>query len=98
MNHRLGDLRSKEVIDMTNGKRIGFIGDIELNTATGAVAAIVIYGRLRGLGLFGRDEELVIPWQQITLFGDDTVLVRPNPQDALRHGTKKQQKMDRFCF
>ncbi len=75
MNCRMGDLRNKEVINMRDGARVGFISDVEINTHTAALTAVVVYGRLRLFGLLGRGPDFVIPWENITLIGDDTVLV-----------------------
>lgn len=75
MNCRIAELRSKEVINMRDGGRIGFIGDVELDTKTAALTALVIHGQLRLFGLLGRAPDTVIPWQSIHLIGDDTVLV-----------------------
>lgn len=76
MGCRMGDLRNKEVVNVHDGTRLGFVSDIEVDTATAALTAVVVYGRLRLLGLLGREPDLVIPWQDIQLIGDDTVLVR----------------------
>lgn len=75
MKCRMGDLRNKEVINMKDGSRVGFVSDVEIDTHTAQLTAVVIYGRLRWLGLLGREPDAVIPWKDITLIGDDTVLV-----------------------
>lgn len=75
MNCRMGDLRNKEVINMKDGSRVGFVSDVEIDTHTAQLTAVVIYGRLRWFGLLGREPDAVIPWKDITLIGDDTVLV-----------------------
>ena len=75
MTCRIGELRNKEVVNVKDGSRLGFISDIELDTDTAALTAIVVYGRLRLLGLLGREPDAVIPWQDIQLIGGDTVLV-----------------------
>ena len=83
---RMGDLRSKEVINTKDGSRLGFVCDLELDPKTGGLTAVVIYGRLRLFGLLGREPDLVIPWGDIALIGDDTLLVRYTPP-ASREGT-----------
>lgn len=72
---KLNDLRNKEVISMKDGTRIGYVSDVELDTVTAAVTAMVIYGRPRWLGLFGRSEDCVIPWSDVAVIGDETILV-----------------------
>lgn len=75
MDVRLGDLRYKEVINVSDGARYGYVGDVELDVETGQVRAIVVPGRLRLLGLLGREEEQVFPWQAVRRFGEDIILV-----------------------
>lgn len=76
MGCRMAELRSKEVISIKDGGRLGFVCDVELDTHTAAITALVIYGRARLLGLMGRDQDVVIPWKDIEMIGDDIVLVR----------------------
>lgn len=76
---RMGDLRDKEVINMRDGSRLGFVCDVEIDPKTASLTAVVVYGRLRLLGLLGREPDLVIPWGDIALIGGDTVLVNFAP-------------------
>ncbi len=92
MNCRMGDLRNKEVINMKDGTRIGFVSDVEIDTHTAALTAVVIYGRLRLFGLLGREPDSVIPWKDIALIGDDTVLVNYQPPE----GGKRESALSRF--
>ena len=69
------ELRRKEVINQRNGYRIGFVDDLEINTGSADLCALIIYGRGRFFGLFGRGDDYVIPWQNICLIGEDTILV-----------------------
>ena len=72
---RLSELKIKEVIEVNNGNRFGYVGDAELDPVTGCVQGLVIPGRLRLFGLLGREKPVVIPWQAVRQFGEDTVLV-----------------------
>ena len=40
-----------------------------------ALTAIVVYGRPRFFGLFGRENDCVIPWSAVKTIGEDAVLV-----------------------
>ncbi len=73
---RIVDLRHKEVINSHNGCRIGYVDDVEVNTESAKLTAIIIYGRPKCLGLFGRNEDIVIHWENIQLIGEDTILVK----------------------
>ena len=75
MNLRMEQLRLKEVIDIGTGDRYGFVSDMELDTQSGTVNSIVIYGRLRLWGLLGREDDTVVPWTAVRQIGEDIVLV-----------------------
>lgn len=72
---RISDLRSKFVINVRNGVKLGYVSDVELDTVTATASALVIRGRLRLLGLLGREEDIVIRWDDIEVIGEDTILV-----------------------
>ena len=76
MNCRIAELRNKQVVCVKNGKVLGYISDIELDTQSGSLISIIIYGRPRFLGLFGKTEDIVIPWNDIEVIGPETVLVK----------------------
>lgn len=73
--HSLSELREKEVINVVNGEKLGFIDDIEFENRQEKIAAFVIYGRKRLCGLLGKDRDIIITCEQIKLIGEDTVLV-----------------------
>ena len=75
MNLRMEQLRLKQVIDIGSGDRLGFVGDVELDTQNGMLNCLVIYGRLRLWGLLGREDDIIVPWPAIQRIGEDTVLV-----------------------
>ncbi|MBD5132976.1 MAG: YlmC/YmxH family sporulation protein [Clostridiales bacterium] len=72
---RIADLQYKEVIDIADGTRYGFVGDVELDPERGAVAGLVVRGRPRLFGLLGRAEDAVFPWSCVKRFGEDIILV-----------------------
>lgn len=75
INCRMADMRNKEVISMKDGTRLGSVSDIEIDIKAARISAIVIYGRLRWLGLLGREDDIVIQWDDIQIIGEETVLV-----------------------
>ncbi len=72
---RIYDFRQKEVINLADGARLGYIFDAELDPETGKISALIIPGQGKVLGLFGKDNEYVIPWDCIRKIGDDIVLI-----------------------
>lgn len=75
MKQCIEDMREKEVISISDGTRIGFVSDIEIDTVTASLTALIVYGKPKLFGLLGREEDVIIPWQNVKLIGDDTVLV-----------------------
>lgn len=73
---RIANLRCKEVINLCDGCRLGYVGDVEIDVLCGRVVAIVVPGRCRFFGLFGREDDYIIPWESIEKIGDDIILVR----------------------
>ena len=78
---RMEGLRDKEVINVKDGGRLGFVGDVEVDTRSARLTAVVVYGKLRLFGLLGRQPDAVIPWESVSLIGEDTVLVDYQPQE-----------------
>ncbi len=75
MSCRMADLRSKEVVSVKDGGRLGFVCDLEMDVDTAAITALVVYGRSRLFGLLGREPDTVIPWKEVEMIGGDIVLV-----------------------
>lgn len=96
MECRVTELRYKELIDIRDGARYGCVGDVELDTDTGQVKALVVYGRLRLFGLLGREEDAVIPWSAVKRFGEDIILVETDP--AVRRQTLRGKTERKFLF
>ena len=90
MENRLAQLRYKEVVSVSDGSRFGFVGDIEVDLDTGRVTALVVPGRLRLLGLLGREEDRYVPWDAVRRFGQDIILVEEEPRPRL--GERRRRK------
>lgn len=87
MNCRLSDLRHKEVISAVDGVRIGYVDDIIVDTKTACIVAFVIFGRFFLFGIFGKGEDYIIPWENIQLIGEDTIIIScqtPKPEKKPR--------------
>ena len=75
MRCRIVELRCKEVINVCDGARLGFVYDAAVNTVTGQVLALIVPGPCRYFGFFGREDDYVIPWECIRRIGDDIILI-----------------------
>ncbi len=72
---KTSELRMKDVVNVTDGRRLGFVGDLELDLEAGRIKAVVILGAGRLLGLLGRERDTVIQWNEIRKIGHDVILV-----------------------
>jgi YlmC/YmxH family sporulation protein len=73
---KISDFQLKDVVNVADGKRLGNIGDLEINTTTGKIESIIISSGGKMFGFFGKDEEMIIPWRNIVKIGADVILVR----------------------
>lgn len=72
--HKAGELRQKEVINISDAARLGFVADVEVSMEKGAIEAIIVPGRAK-LFNFSKNGDCVIPWNKIKKIGDDVILV-----------------------
>lgn len=75
MNIRIADLRYREVINVSTGQRLGYISDVEMDSESGRVLAMIVPGPYRFFGLFGRGEDYVLTWESIIKIGEDIILI-----------------------
>ena len=79
----LSELRTKEVIDIKDGKRLGRVMDIEFCVSDNRVTALVVPAQTSLLqSLRGEKCGLVIPWEDVRRIGDDVILVSIRTGDA----------------
>ena len=75
---RITDMHDKEVINICDGTRLGFVDDMEVDTCTAQITALVICGHGRFFGVLGHSPDIVIQWKDIEVIGDETILVNFN--------------------
>ena len=75
MNCSITELRNKEVINGKTGCRLGCVSDVEIDTCSGCIVSIIIWGKGRCLGLLKGNDDIKIPWKDIEVIGDDTIIV-----------------------
>ncbi len=69
------DFKHKEVINITDAKRLGFVQDVNAELDSGTITSIVVPGNSKFFNLFSGDSEIVIPWSRIRCIGEDIILV-----------------------
>ena len=72
---RVSELRCKEVINIKDGARLGFVDDVEFEAVNGHIVALTVLGPARLLGLFGRCDDYYIRWCDIEKIGHDIILI-----------------------
>ena len=93
MEVRLTELRYREVINISDGTRLGFVSDAILDLTSGRVLALIVPGPARFFGLFGRGEEYRIPWECIKQIGDDIVLIdKPFPRQEIPRRERRTRR------
>ena len=86
---RITDMHDKEVINICDGTRLGFVDDLEVDTCTAQITALVIRGRSRLFGILGREPNMVIQWKDIEVVGEETILVNFKCQPCDCHPPSK---------
>ncbi|WP_079529893.1 YlmC/YmxH family sporulation protein [Halobacillus hunanensis] len=71
---RLKELSQKEVIDVDEGKKLGILGkaDLIVDPDNGLIQSLIILNE----GLFKSRDHIEIEWKQISIIGEDTILLK----------------------
>lgn len=69
------DFSRKEVINIKDGRRLGFVQDVTADLETGTITSIIVPGSMKLLNRFTTNNDIVIPWQNIKCISDDIILV-----------------------
>ena len=82
MSVKFTDLQCKEVICVSDGRRLGFIEDVEVEVPEGRVTALLVPGICRFSPLRSPRDYYCIPWHSVCKIGPDIVLVDIRPEDC----------------
>ncbi|NLL44577.1 MAG: YlmC/YmxH family sporulation protein [Mollicutes bacterium] len=74
---RLSDLQNKDVINVVDGKKIGNIIDIVIES-DGRMDGLIVEKSKFFISLFTNRSEIEIKWNQIEKIGEDVILVKVN--------------------
>ena len=75
MNEKGMDFKHKEVINIKDAKRLGYVQDVTADFETGTITSIIVPGHSSFLNIFSTGNEITIPWTSIKAIGDDLILV-----------------------
>lgn len=74
MGESLTDLTEKQVVNLCDGKILGFIVDFKVDICNGRLTAIILPGEGSIFG-FKKCTDIIIPWEKICKIGKDTIIV-----------------------
>ncbi len=89
------DIRSKEIVSAKDGIKIGHVDDVEIDTQTSELTALISYGKYRLFGLLGKYSDMRIRWDQIKLIGEDIIIIDDYAVSNSYYG-KKDSFMSRW--
>lgn len=70
------DFKHKEVVNITNGKRLGYVQDVCADLETGKITSIIVPGGTNKiLNFFSSNNDIIIEWKKIKCIGEDLILV-----------------------
>ncbi len=70
------DFKHKEVINITDGKRLGYVQDVCADLGTGRITSIIVPGGTnKFMSLFSNNNDIIISWDKIKCIGEDLILV-----------------------
>lgn len=70
------DFKRKEVINITNATRLGYVQDVCADLETGKITSIIVPGGANKLlNFFSASNDIVIEWEKITCIGENLILV-----------------------
>ena len=86
------ELRTKEIINLCDGARLGYACDFEFNKCTAEIVGLIVEKNGGFLGL-GAGESVLIPWCKIECIGEDTILVKFTSTELQSFCRKKKKKL-----
>ncbi len=70
---RLSDLQDKDIVNISDGKKIGSIIDVNIDEEGGMKSLVVEESKFT---LFSSKNEMEVMWKQIEKIGEDVILVK----------------------
>ena len=86
------DLKQKEIINIVDGKKLGYPDDIVFDSENTSVKSFTIPGQTKAFGL-KKGESRTINLEDIFLIGEDVILVNIPTLVAKKHNDQKSEFM-----
>ncbi|MBR3324883.1 MAG: YlmC/YmxH family sporulation protein [Clostridia bacterium] len=75
MAHKGMDFKHKEVININDGRRLGYVQDVCADLKSGCITSIIVPGTSKSLSFLSPSNDIVIPWEKIKCIGENVILV-----------------------
>ena len=69
------DFKHKEVINIKDGTRLGYVQDVTADFSTGNIKEIIVPGNNKFFNILSSESDISIPWNYIKVIGEDLILV-----------------------
>ena len=94
---RIGDLRYREVINVSTGQRLGYVADAEFGGQSGRILSFRVPGPRKFCGLLPGDTDYVFPWESIVRMGHDTILINLEVYDP-RQKRQTRKNFENYLY
>ena len=72
---RLSELQNKNLVNVSNGKNIGNIIDVNIDYHSGNIKSFIIESKGSILTFLNKDNDMEVKWNDIQKIGEDVILV-----------------------
>lgn len=69
---RLSELQNKNLVNVSNGKNIGNIIDVNIDYQSGNIKSFIIESKGSILTFLNKDNDMEVKWNDIQKIGEDT--------------------------
>lgn len=90
---RFAELKTKEIIRMSDGKKLGFADDVVINEKTRQVVALRVPKATKG---FKKPEYIEVLFSAITKIGENVILVDDKTSPLC--SCEEQKRKNEFCY
>lgn len=72
---KISQFQTKDIVNLSDGKKLGVLHDLEIELSTGQIEAIIVSESGKWMNMFQREPEIIIPWHKIKKVGEDLIFV-----------------------